>query len=74
MKEKKNYPKQFLNICEGRSLLQNTIVRNLPFADKFIIVTNESYKEIMESQLKAFHTGTTAAASLHAAIHNLLTL
>lgn len=51
---RKNYPKQFLNICEGRSLLQDTIVRNLPFADEFIIVTNESYKEIMESQLKAF--------------------
>ncbi len=44
MKEKKKYPKQFLNICEGRSLLQDTIVRNLPFADEFIIVTNESYK------------------------------
>lgn len=51
---RRNYPKQFLNICEGRSLLQDTIVRNLPFADEFIIVTNESYKEIMESQLKAF--------------------
>lgn len=27
---RRNYPKQFLNICEGRSLLQDTIVRNLP--------------------------------------------
>ena len=73
---RKNYPKQFLNICEGRSLLQDTIVRNLPFADEFIIVTNESYKEIMESQLKAFqglryriiyesrNCGTFAAVSL----------
>lgn len=51
---RKNYPKQFLNICEGRSLLQDTIVRNLLFIDEFIIVTNENYKEIMESQIKAF--------------------
>lgn len=51
---RKNYPKQFLNICEVRSLLQDTIVRNLSFIDEFIIVTNENYKEIMESQIKAF--------------------
>ena len=52
---RKNYPKQFLNICcEGRSLLQDTIVRNMPFADEFIIVTNESYADIMETQLKVF--------------------
>ena len=75
-------PKQFLNICEGRSLLQDTIVRNLPFADEFIIVTNESYKEIMESQLKAFqglryriiyeskNCGTFAAVSLASAFLN----
>lgn len=25
--------------------MQDTIVRNLPFADEFIIVTNESYKD-----------------------------
>lgn len=79
---RKNYPKQFLNICEGRSLLQDTIVRNLPFADEFIIVTNESYKEIMESQLKAFqglryriiyesrNCGTFAAVSLASAFLN----
>lgn len=79
---RKNYPKQFLNICEGRSLLQDTIVRNLPFADEFIIVTNESYKEIMESQLKAFqglryriiyesrNCGTFAAVSLALAFLN----
>ena len=31
---RKNYPKQFMNIREGRSLLQDTIVRNMPFADE----------------------------------------
>ena len=51
---RKKYPKQFINIREGRSLLQDTIVRNLPFAEEFIIVTNEIYSEILETQLKVF--------------------
>ena len=51
---RKNYPKQFMNIREGRSLLQDTIVRNMPFADEFIIVTNESYYDIIEGQMKVF--------------------
>ena len=51
---RKKYPKQFINICEGRSLLQDTIVRNLPFADEFIIVTNEMYSDIIETQMYAF--------------------
>lgn len=79
---RKNYPKQFLNICEGRSLLQDTIVRNIPFADEFIIVTNESYADIMETQLKAFQDvryriiyesrscGTFAAVSLASVFMN----
>ncbi len=51
---RKNYPKQFMNIRKGRSLLQETIVRNMPFADEFIIVTNENYYDIIEGQMKAF--------------------
>lgn len=51
---RKNYPKQFMNIRKGRSLLQDTIVRNMPFADEFIIVTNESYYDIIEGQMKVF--------------------
>ena len=78
----KNYPKQFLNICEGRSLLQDTIVRNMPFVDEFIIVTNENYADIMETQLKAFQDvryriiyesrscGTFAAVSLASVFMN----
>lgn len=57
-------------------------MRNLSFSDEFIIVTNESYKEIMESQLKAFqglrcriiyeskNCGTFAAVSLASAFLN----
>ena len=44
---RKNYPKQFMNIKEGRSLLQETVVRNMPFCDEFIIVTKESYRNIV---------------------------
>ncbi|MGN0406795.1 MAG: type I phosphomannose isomerase catalytic subunit [Bacteroides sp.] len=51
---RKNYPKQFMNIKEGRSLLQETIVRNMTFCDEFIIITNESYLNIVEGQMKAF--------------------
>lgn len=51
---RKNYPKQFMNIKEGRSLLQETIVRNMTFCDEFIIITNENYLNIVEGQMKAF--------------------
>lgn len=53
---RKNYPKQFMNIKEGRSLLQETVVRNMPFCDEFIIVTNESYRNIVNGQMKAFQS------------------
>ncbi len=53
---RKNYPKQFMNIKEGRSMLQETIVRNMPFCDEFIIVTKESYKNIVNGQMKVFQS------------------
>lgn len=51
---RKNYPKQFMEINENRSLLQETVVRNLPFCEEFLVVTNESYDFILDGQLKAF--------------------
>lgn len=51
---RKNYPKQFMNIKEGRSLLQETIIRNMTFCDEFIIITNENYMNIVEGQMKVF--------------------
>ncbi len=51
---RKSYPKQFMEIHENRSLLQETVVRNLPYCQEFLIVTNESYDFIVEGQLKAF--------------------
>lgn len=51
---RKNYPKQFMEINENRSLLQETIVQNLPFCEEFFIVTAESCRYVLEGQLKAF--------------------
>ncbi len=53
---RKNYPKQFMHIKEGRSLLQETIVRNMPYCDEFIIVTNENYENIVSGQMKVFQS------------------
>lgn len=51
---RKNYPKQFINIREGRSLFQEAIARNLPFCDDFYIITNQKYRYIVEGQMQAF--------------------
>ncbi len=79
---RKNYPKQFMNIKEGRSLLQETVVRNMPFCDEFIIVTKESYRNIVNGQMKAFQSlkyrvilegspkGTAAAIMLGSMLYN----
>ena len=53
---RRQFPKQFMKIKEGRSLLQETVVRNMPFCEEFIIVTNESYKNIVNGQMKAFQS------------------
>lgn len=51
---RKNYPKQFIYIKEGRSLFQEAVARNLPFCDEFLIVSNEKYQYIVEGQLQVF--------------------
>ena len=51
---RKDYPKQFMEIKEGRSMFQDTILRNIPFCDEFIIITNKSYKNIVRGQLDVF--------------------
>ena len=79
---RKNYPKQFMNIKEGRSLLQETVVRNMPFCDEFLIVTKDSYRNIVNGQMKAFQSlryrvilestpkGTAAAIMLGSMMYN----
>lgn len=51
---RKNYPKQFIQIQKNHSIFQETIARNIPFCDEFIIVTNKEYGPIVENQMKAF--------------------
>lgn len=51
---RKNYPKQFINMKGDNSLFQETITRNIPYCDEFLIVTNLSYKSIVESQMQRF--------------------
>lgn len=51
---RKNYPKQFTEIREGRSLFQETIVRNMPLCDEFYIFINERYLNIVKGQLQYF--------------------
>lgn len=49
---RKNYPKQFVNLKNGHSLFQETIVRNMPFCDEFWIFTSAAYRTIVEGQLQ----------------------
>lgn len=51
---RKDYPKQFMEIREGRSMFQDTILRNIPFCDEFIVITNKAYKNVVRGQLDVF--------------------
>lgn len=51
---RKNYPKQFIQIQGDHSIFQETIARNIPYCDEFIIVTNSEYQFIAENQIAAF--------------------
>lgn len=51
---RKQYPKQFMEVRRHRSLLQETVVRNMPYCDEFIIITNAGYEFIVEGQLQVF--------------------
>ena len=51
---RKNYPKQFIKVQKNHSLFQETIARNLPYCDEFIIITNYEYRYIIENQMAAF--------------------
>lgn len=51
---RKNYPKQFIRIQSNHSLFQETVARNMPYCDEFIIVTGDEHSNLVENQLKAF--------------------
>jgi mannose-1-phosphate guanylyltransferase/mannose-6-phosphate isomerase len=51
---RKNYPKQFIRIRKNHSTFQETVARNIPYCDEFIIVTSYEYRYIIESQMTVF--------------------
>ena len=51
---RKNYPKQFMEIRDHRSMFQETILRNIPFCDESVILANRRYESILRGQLRAF--------------------
>lgn len=51
---RKSYPKQFIKLQKDHSMFQETIARNIPFCDEFVIVTNKEYRFIVENQLSVF--------------------
>lgn len=51
---RKNYPKQFIQIQKNHSIFQETIARNMPYCDEFIIVTSYEYRYIVENQMNVF--------------------
>ena len=73
---RKSCPKQFIEIENNHSIFQDTIARNIPYCDEFIIVSNIEYKNIIKNQLESFQglnyrciyeeqgKGTTAAIIL----------
>ena len=73
---RKNYPKQFIQFNNEKSMFQDAITRNIPYCDEFIIVAGKEYEEIIEGQLRQFQSvnytlcmeekscGTTAAIDM----------
>ena len=51
---RKSLPKQFIELQKNHSVFQETIARNIPYCDEFIIVTNYEYREIILNQMEAF--------------------
>ena len=49
---RRNFPKQFIELKQGMSMFQETILRNIPFCERFIIVTNALYKNTALNQLR----------------------
>ena len=51
---RKNFPKQFIELQKNHSVFQETIARNIPFCDEFIIVTSYEYRDIITNQMESF--------------------
>lgn len=51
---RREYPKQFMEIREHRSMFQETVLRNIPFSEEYIIIANRKYEDVIKGQLRAF--------------------
>ena len=51
---RRDYPKQFIELTQHHSVFQDTIARNMPYCDEFLIVAGTEHKYVIENQLKAF--------------------
>lgn len=51
---RREYPKQFMNIKEDRSLLQETVGRNLSLCEEFFVMANLRHSFIVEGQMAVF--------------------
>ncbi len=51
---RKDFPKQFMEIRDHRSMFQETILRNIPFCDEFVILANRRHESVLRGQLQAF--------------------
>lgn len=51
---RRDYPKQFIELTNYHSAFQDTIARNMPYCDEFLIVAGIEHKHVIDSQLKAF--------------------
>lgn len=51
---RKDYPKQFMEIRESRSMFQEAVLRNMPFCTEFVILTNKRYENVVRGQMQVF--------------------
>ena len=51
---RRDYPKQFIELTQYHSVFQDTIARNMPYCDEFLIVAGTEHRYIIDNQLKAF--------------------
>ena len=51
---RRSYPKQFIELTQYHSVFQDTIARNMPYCDEFLIAAGSEHRHVIEDQLRAF--------------------
>ena len=44
---RRDYPKQFIELTQYHSVFQDTIARNMPYCDEFLIVAGSEHKNVL---------------------------